>query len=212
MENLIKNMIETIKKLNIGSLLVNGNMEKPLKFLMALNHDSKPNWYLMDKQFDICNVKDDIPWFLKNEKGGLKKKHEIDLILCNGKDIHSVAEFKCTFITDSKRAVDDAIKKAETTKYLALNGHDDFWRKINDSVEQYIVHFLLISDPRVVDGYVRPTWATTRYKVNDFQKKNIPLEKAVNDIVKAYDDRYSEKVKSITVVENKLVAIWVKVA
>lgn len=50
METCIENLKTVISKVNVRSLLVNGNAEKQLKFLLASSNDEGDKWYLMDKK------------------------------------------------------------------------------------------------------------------------------------------------------------------
>lgn len=142
MEAIIDKFNKILSNLNVRSLLVNGNVEKQLKYLLASGHDDGNQWYLMDKKID---------------------GHEIDLILLNHDEVVSVAELKCTFVCDTKRSVIyDAIEKAEKTNKL-LHGDRKDYVSVNEEMSQYIMHFLLLGDPRVVDNYSRPQWISNKY-------------------------------------------------
>ncbi len=190
MEKLISKLEETLKKINVRSLLVNGNVEKQLKFLLASIHDAGENWYLMDKKFS---------------------KHEVDLVLFEANLVKLVAELKCTFAWDAKRLdkdVADAIVKAERTRFLAINQSDESWMNIRKNAKQYIVHFLLLSDPRSSE---KPEWVNKKYKV----PQGYSISNAVKSVKEKYLKNISEvevDIEIITISPNVLDVILVRVA
>ncbi len=185
MKSCIDNLKTVLSKVNVRSLLVNGNAEKQLKFLMASSHDEGEAWYLMDKKFS---------------------NHEVDLILFDGQEAKSVAELKCTFAWDSKRVerdVADAIVKAEISKLLAETGEGESWSNIKNNASHYIVHFLLLSDPRADN---KPKWINKKYNVPCAYVSN----NAVDAVHQKYSERYPDKVKRISIIEDVLDVVFVE--
>lgn len=185
MRSCIKNLEMILSKVNVRSLLVNGNVEKQLKFLLASCNDESNKWYLMDKKFS---------------------NHEVDLILFEGQEAKSVAELKCTFAWDVKRVerdVADAIVKAEISRFLAEGGEDESWRNIKNNASHYIVHFLLLSDPR---SDSKPKWINRKYKVPYMYAP----ESAVDSVHQKYSERYPDKVERISIAENVLDVVFVE--
>lgn len=190
MEAIIDKLSDTLSNLNVQSLLENGNVEKQLKFLMASNYDSKPNWYLMDKKFS---------------------KHEIDLVFFDGHMAKFVAELKCTFAWDSKRIdrdIADAIVKAERTKFMAFNQNEESWVNIKNNAKQYILHFLLVSDPRSNE---KPDWVNRKY--------HVPFGYNIVNSVKFIKEKYQKcfpgvehQVKHFEILPSILDAILVEIA
>lgn len=189
MESSVKNLEELLSKVNIRSLLVNGNVEKQIKFLLASNHDHEDKWFLMDKKV---------------------AGHEIDLIFLERDKIVSVAELKCTFVCDTKDSVIfDAIEKAEKTKTILSKINPNNVNVCN-GLNQYIIHFLLLGNPRVVDNFNRPSWIARKYPHpadytpehgQDFAKK----------IFQKYVDKFGEpRVSHIEVKSGALDMVLVK--
>ena len=132
--------------------------------------------------------------------------HEVDLILFEGQEAKSVAELKCTFAWDSKRVerdVTDAIVKAEISKCLADSGNDESWSNIKNNASHYIVHFLLLFDPRSEN---KPKWVNKKY--------NVPYgyvpKSAVDLVHQKYSERYPDKVERISIIEHVLDVVFVE--
>lgn len=103
-------------------LLMNGNIEKNLKFFvgMVLEGESSEFSYVMDKEIE---------------------NHEIDMLGFEQGDAKIASEFKCTFATDrgnTTRAAKDACSKILKTKEI---------ESLSNS-EKSIVHFLNNSNSR----------------------------------------------------------------
>lgn len=154
MEELISQLKNTLCKVNVRSLLVNGNVEKQLKFLLLQgDYDVDERWYALDKCLNIDpvvlgnNYPDGVR--KKNRNGDYEfiRDHEIDLIAFNGFKIEFVAETKCSFVCDVGNSIKDGVKKSRITQFLSSNQQSETWNQIKNSA-QYIVHFLLLDNPR----------------------------------------------------------------
>lgn len=188
MESCIENLKTILSKLNVRSLLVNGNAEKQLKFLLASYNDEGSKWYLMDKKI-----------------GG----HEIDLIFLNEDKVVSVAELKCTFVCDTKKSVIyDAIEKAEKTKSL-LCGENVLDVSICEEMRQYIVHFLLLGNPRVIGEYSRPDWVASKYP-HPANYTSAQGQEMVSNIIQMYKNNVEGKVDHVQIIPNELDVILVE--
>jgi hypothetical protein len=153
MEKCIELFKTNYSNFNLRSLLINGNIEKQLKFLLLNGHHDKDDlWYVMDKRIKFSSdkvgrVPPEITNLTKSKKFP-KSQHEIDVIALEGTTIKFVAEAKCTFACDTRdEIIHDAIKKAKITQYLSTNQEELPWLQIK-AAAHYIIHFLLLSDPR----------------------------------------------------------------
>ena len=114
--NGVQDVQNIFESMHCKYMLMNGNVEKPLKFFVGSCYEGKsPTFsYSMDKRID---------------------KHEIDMIgFENGQPVFC-AEFKCTFSYDkncTKKAVADACIKIDRTFRI---------RKLKKTTK-HIVHFL----------------------------------------------------------------------
>lgn len=221
MEKCIENLKAVLSCINVRSLLINGNVEKQLKFLLLQGtHDSEDLWYVMDKciNVDANQLSESLP-------EGIRKRtlsgdyavignHEIDLIAFDGCSIEFVAETKCSFVCDTGGSIKDAIKKAKITQFLSTNQDASPWVEIKKS-DQYIVHFLLLADPRRLaqceQQNTRLDWLNNKYP---HQKNYTPAmgREMVRCIVQKYRDDfgYQGGVKTFTVIEDVLEVILIK--
>lgn len=225
MEYCIDNLASKLSAIPYRSLLVNGNTEMQLKFLLASSHDDGNFWYAMDKLVEVgqwATLRSDLPLGMirkdKSKQEKIIKGHQVDLIAFSGHKLCFVAETKCTFIWDTfsdkedkkkPDSIDDAIKKASITHYLATHEQSDLWSECKNN--HYIVHFLLVADPRqcVIDStQERPLWISSKYKCAGYSpdkgKKLIEMAK------KKYDLAKIGTVGHKSIIDGVLDVVWVK--
>lgn len=225
MEYCIDNLASKLSAIPIRSLLVNGNTEMQLKFLLASSHDDGNFWYAMDKLVEVGQwvaERSDLPLGMirkdKSEQEKIIKGHQVDLIAFSGHKLCFVAETKCTFIWDTfsnkenrKKldSIEDAIKKASITHYLATHEQSDLWSECKNN--HYIVHFLLVADPRqcVIDSKQgRPQWISSKYKCAGYN-----LDKGTDLVKKAkkkYESANLGEVRRKSIIDGVLDVVWVK--
>lgn len=131
------------------------------------------------------------------------------MIFLNQDKVGSVAELKCTFVCDTKKSVIyDAIEKAEKTKSL-LCGENIVGVSVCEEVRQYIVHFLLLGNPRVVGGYSRPVWVASKYPHTDGYTAAQGQE-MVSNIIQMYKDAGEFSVNHVQIIPNELDVILIE--
>jgi hypothetical protein len=201
------------------SLLTSGNVEKQLKFLLLQGvHDDENLWYVMDKCININafqlyeNLPEGIRKRTKDGDYAVIGNHEIDLIAFEGCSISFVAETKCSFVCDVGGSIKDAIKKAKITQFLSFNQDATPWDEIKKSA-QYIVHFLLLADPRRLNQCEQQgrklEWLYSKYphKTNYTPASG---QEMVNNIIQMYKHNVDGKVNHVQVIPNELDVILVE--
>lgn len=219
METCIENLKTVLSEVNVRSLLTSGNVEKQLKFLLLQGvHDSENLWYVMDKCININSfqLSESLPdGIRKRTKSGdyaVIGNHEIDLIAFNGCSISFVAETKCSFVCDVGGSIKDAIKKAKITQFLSSNQDAAPWDEIKKSA-QYIVHFLLLADPRRLNQCEQQgrklEWLYSKYPHKNYYTPASGQE-MVNNIIQMYKDNVEGKVDHVQILPNELDVILVE--
>lgn len=153
-------------------LLLNGNIEKNLKFYcgMMIEGDQPTSSYAMDKKIE---------------------GHEVDLLGFSNSLCLNASEFKCTFASDRRSTLssaNDAIKKILKTAELP---------SLSNSNNQ-IVHFLNKSNPYCSTS-LNPDWIKRKYPTNEHvstgdlieEYKKLLNDKVMNTRVVSY--KFKEK-------------------
>lgn len=219
MEYCMDNLASKLSAIPNRSLLANGNAEKQLKFLLASSLDDNFNWYVMDKKWmidpplEVERINEILPKGITNTYKDPLKSHEIDLIALHKEIVIFAVEAKCTFIWDksaTNTAVKDAIKKAAITKHLASTQSEAPWPQIGQS-KQYIVHFLLLSDPRIHFQNIqldKPKWIKDKYNVGAYSTADASA--LITSVKSQYCEILHEPVNSKFIIPDILAVLWVE--